>query len=229
MKENREYIAEFIGTMILVIGGCGTAILAGAKVGWLGVSLAFGLSLLVIAYAIGHVSGGHVNPAVTIGLALTGKFEKSKALGYIFAQFLGGVFGAAILYFIAMSTPSFVMSPETFAVNGFGSLSPTGVGLWGALVAELVLTALFVFVVASTTDKKFPAGFGGITVGFALALVHLVLIPVTNASVNPARSFAVAIFAGGSALSQLWLFLLVPVLGGIIGAYVFKQLETTKA
>ncbi len=229
MKENREYIAEFFGTMVLVLGGCGTAILAGSKVGWLGVGLAFGLSLLILAYAIGHISGAHVNPAVTVGLALTGKFEKSKAAGYIFAQILGGILGAAILYFIAMSTPGFVMSPQAFAVNGYGSLSPTGVGLWGALVAEIVMSGVFVFIVASTTDKKFPAGFGGIAAGFALALVHLVLIPVTNASVNPARSIAVAVFAGGTAIGQLWLFIATPIIGGLLGAYLYRYLEDTKA
>lgn len=229
MREHREYIAEFFGTMVLVLGGCGTAILAGTKVGWLGVALAFGLSLLVLAYAIGHISGAHVNPAVTVGLALTGKFEKSKAAGYIFAQVLGGILGAAILYFIAMSTPGFVMSPETFAVNGYGNLSPTGVGVWGALVAEIMMTGVFVFIVASTTDKKFPAGFGGIAAGFALTLVHLVLIPVTNASVNPARSIAVAVFAGSAAISQLWMFIVAPIIGGILGAYLYKYLEEAKA
>jgi len=225
MKENRELVAEFIGTTILVLGGCGTAILAGSKVGWLGVALAFGLSLLVIAYAIGHISGGHVNPAVTLGLAATGKFDRAKVPGYLAAQLLGGVFGAAILYFIAMSTPGFEMSAANFAVNGFGDLSPTGVGLWAALLTEIVMTAVFVFVVASTTDKKFPAGFGAIAVGFTLALVHLISIPVTNTSVNPARSIAVAIFAGGAAISQLWLFILAPIAGGVLGAYVYRVLE----
>ncbi len=226
MREYREVIAEFIGTMILVLGGCGTAILAGSHVGWLGVSLAFGFSLLVIAYAIGHISGAHVNPAVTIGLSVTGDFDRHKAPGYIVAQILGGVLGGAALYFIALSTPGFEMSAQHFAVNGFGALSPTGVGLAAAAVTEIVMTALFVFVVTSATDKKFPTSFAGLAAGLGLTLVHLISIPVTNTSVNPARSIAVAIFAGGDAMTQLWLFIVAPIIGGIAGAYLFKALRT---
>jgi len=224
MKEYRDYFAEFLGTMVLVLGGCGAAILAAPKVGVLGVALAFGLSLTVIAYAIGHISGAHVNPAVTIGLAASGRFDKSRAFGYVVAQCVGGLVAGAVLLYIASHTPDFLLEAKSFAVNGFGDLSPTGASKGAAMLIEVIMTAILVFVVSATTDKRFPAGFGGVAVGSALALIHLISIPVTNTSVNPARSIAVAMYVGGSAVSQLWVFVLVPILGGIIGALTYNLL-----
>ncbi|MEI7819093.1 MAG: aquaporin Z [bacterium] len=224
MKQYRDYLAEFLGTMVLVLGGCGTAILAAPAVGALGVALAFGLSLTVIAYSIGHISGAHVNPAVTIGLAATGRFDRKRVPGYIGAQLVGGLVGGAILLFVASHTPGFLLEAKSFAVNGFGALSPTGASRGAALMIEVVMTAIFVFAVSATTHKKFPAGFGGIAVGATLALIHLISIPVTNTSVNPARSIAVALYVGGDAIGQLWLFILAPILGGLIGAYVYHYL-----
>ncbi|MBP9827207.1 aquaporin Z [Candidatus Saccharibacteria bacterium] len=222
MKQYRDLMAELFGTMLLVLGGCGTAILAGPKIGVLGVALAFGLSLLVIAYAIGHISGGHVNPAVTIALAMTGKFDRAKVAGYIMAQIIGGLLGGAILLYIASQTPGFTLEAKTFAVNGYGALSPSGASLGAAFVIEIVMTAVLLFAVMATTHKKFPAGFGGLTVGMSLALIHMISIPVTNTSVNPARSIAVALFAGGDAVTQLWLFIIAPVIGALVGAYLYK-------
>lgn len=228
MKNIKQYSAEVIGTAILVLGGCGTAVLAANKVGVLGVALAFGLSLLIMAYVIGHISGSHINPAVTLGLASVGKFEWKKVPGYLIAQIIGGIIGGLIIYVIAVNTPGFIMSPQTFAVNGFGDLSPTGVGLAAVFFTEIVMTALLVFAVASTTDKKFAPGFGGIAVGFMLALVHMISIPVDNTSVNPARSMGVAVFAGGQAMSQLWVFFVAPIIGGILGAWIYKQIASAK-
>ncbi len=228
MKDIRAYSAEVIGTGILVMGGCGTAVLAASKVGTLGVALAFGLSLLIMAYVIGHISGAHINPAVTLGLASIGKFDWKKVPGYLVAQVLGGILGGLVIFVIATHTPGFELSAQTFAVNGFGSLSPTGVGMRTVFFTEVVMTALLVFAVASTTDKKFSAGFGGIAVGFMLALIHLISIPVDNTSVNPARSIGVAIFVGGLAVEQLWLFILAPVVGGIIGAVTYKLIADKK-
>ena len=228
MKDLKPYIAEALGTAILVLGGCGTAVLAANKVGVLGVSLAFGLSLLIMAYVIGHISGAHINPAVTIGLASIKKFDWNKVPGYITAQIIGGILGGLVIYVIATNTPGFVLSAQTFAVNGWGELSPTGVGIRTVFFTEIVMTALLVFAVASTTDKKFTPGFGGIAVGFMLTLVHMISIPVDNTSVNPARSMGVAIFVGGQATSQLWLFFVAPIIGGIIGAFAYKYISDTK-
>jgi len=224
MKDTKALVAEFFGTMFLVIGGCGTAVLAGAKVGTLGVALAFGLSLLVMAYAIGHISGCHINPAVTLAMVLQRKFPIVKAAGYMAAQVIGGVVGALVIYFIAKGAPGFDITTG-FATNGFGSASPGGFTLGAAILTELVMTALLTFVVLSTTSKKFPEGFGGIAAGLSLALIHMISIPVTNTSVNPARSIGVALLAGGLALSQLWVFILIPLVGGALGAGIYSMIE----
>ena len=224
MKQYRALIAEFVGTAILVLGGCGTAILAAPNVGVLGVALAFGLSLTVVAYTIGHISGGHVNPAVTIGLASQGKFSWKDVPGYVIAQILGGLVGGAILLYVASNTPGFELIAKNFAVNGFGNASPTGVGLRAVFLLEIVMTGLLTFVVAATADKKFPAGAGALAVGPTLALIHLISIPVSNTSVNPARSVAVALYVGGTAVSQLWVFLVAPIIGGMIGVWVYQYL-----
>jgi aquaporin Z len=225
------FLAELVGTAVLVLGGCGTAVLAtGAftdgSVGLLGVSFAFGLSLLIMAYAIGNISGCHINPAVTVGLWILGKVKASLVPVYVAGQLLGGLVGAAIIYAIATGrSDGFSATAETFAVNGWGPLSPGGFNFTAMAVAEIVLTAVLVFVVASTTHRKFSPAAGGIAVGFALVLIHLISIPVDNTSVNPARSFGVAIFAGGDALQQLWAFFVFPVIGGLLGALLWKATD----
>jgi len=201
-SKSQVFAAELVGTFVLVFGGCGAAVLAGAHIGYLGVSLAFGLSLLVMAYAIGPISGCHVNPAVSIGLALARKLPGSMLLIYIVAQLVGAIIAGGVLLVVASGTPGFNLS-QGFATNGYGAHSPGGYNLLACLVAEIVLTFFLVFTVLGTTHPKFPAGFGGIPIGFVLVVIHLVGIPVTNTSVNPARSIGVAVFQGGWALAQL--------------------------
>jgi aquaporin Z len=231
-------VAEFIGTAILVIGGPGAAIIAGKEIGLLGVSLAFGLSLLCAAYFIGSISGCHINPAVTFGLWVVGKTKSGDVPWYLGGQILGGIFGAAVIFVIASGLSGFSASDSGFASNGWGDHSPSAVtaragGLlitksgynFGAMaVTEIVLTALFVLVVVSTSRKSMPVGFTGLAVGLMLTLVHLVSIPVDNTSVNPARSLATAIFQGGWALEQLWAFFVFPLIGGIVGGFIWKVL-----
>lgn len=218
-----KYLAEFIGTFVLVLGGCGSAVLAGDHIGFLGVSFAFGLSLLVMAYAIGPISGCHINPAVTIGLLITKKMPSGDAVGYIVSQILGGIAAAALLLLIAKGHPGgYDASTAGFAANGFGEHSPTGYNLTSAFAVEVVLTFFLVFTVLAVTDVKAPVGFAGLAIGLVLVLIHLVGIPVTNTSVNPARSIGPAIFVGGWALSQLWLFIVAPVIGAIIAALTYK-------
>lgn len=216
--------AEFIGTFWLVLGGCGSAVLAAAfpslGIGFLGVSFAFGLTVLTGAYAVGHISGGHFNPAVSIGLAVGGRFPAKELVHYVVAQVLGAVLGAAVLYLIAIGKPGFEVGG--FASNGYAEHSPGGYSLLSCLVCEFVLTAMFLFVImGAATDKRAPPGFAPIPIGFALTLIHLISIPVTNTSVNPARSTGVALFAGGAALEQLWLFWFAPIAGGAVGAAVY--------
>lgn len=225
----RIAIAEFIGTMVLVLGGCGTAILAGEVVGGtLGVSIAFGLTVLCMAYAIGHISGCHINPAVTVGLWLTGKCESRLVPVYFISQFLGGLLGALVIFGIASGQRGFEVSEAaggTFASNGWDANdSPFTYGFWSMVIVEVVLTALFVAVVIGTTQKRFPLGFGGLAAGLMLALVHLISIPVDNTSVNPARSFAVAVFRGDWALTQVWAFIVFPVIGAIVAGVLWKVL-----
>ena len=222
-----RYLAEIIGTFWLVLGGCGSAVLAAAfpavGIGLLGVSLAFGLTVMTMAYAVGGVSGGHFNPAVTIGLASAGRFKWSDAPGYIIAQLVGGFLGALVLYLIATGKSDF-SAAGGFASNGYGERSPGGYSVLAGLVTEIVMTSVFIFIILRVTMKSAPAGFAPISIGLALTLIHLISIPVTNTSVNPARSFGVAVFAGAPALSQLWLFIVAPLVGAVIGAIVHKAL-----
>lgn len=221
----KRYIAELFGTFVLVFGGCGTAVLDAGHVGVLGVSIAFGLTLLTMAYAIGHVSGCHINPAVTIGLVVAKRHAASDLAGYIVAQLVGGLLAAALLYVIASGKSGYVLSPETLAANGYGTHSPDGYGIVAALATEIVLTALLLFVVIGATDKRAPTGFAGVPIGLALTLIHLIGIPVTNLSVNPARSIGPALVARGWAIEQLWLFIVAPVIGGVIGALAYRMLR----
>lgn len=222
----RKVAAEAFGTFWLVFGGCGAAVLAAGfpdlGIGFLGVALAFGLTVLTMAYAVGPISGGHFNPAVSLGLAIGGRFSWNELLPYWVAQVVGGFVAALILYLIASGQPDWV--PGGFASNGYGALSPGGYGLFSALLIEVVLTAGFVLVILGATAPRQPAGFAPIAIGLALTLIHLVAIPVTNTSVNPARSTAVAFFAETGALGQLWLFWVAPLAGAAIGALAWKTL-----
>ncbi|HOB67283.1 aquaporin Z [Ottowia sp.] len=219
-----KYLAELIGTFWLVLGGCGSAVLAAAfpqlGIGFVGVSLAFGLTVLTMAYAIGHISGCHLNPAVSFGLWAGGRFDSKDLVPYIVAQTMGAIAAAAVLYMIASGKPDFVAGG--FASNGFGDLSPGKYSMMSVLVCEVVLTAVFLFVIMGSTDSRAPAGFAPIAIGLCLTLIHLVSIPVSNTSVNPARSTGVALFASTGALSQLWLFWVAPIIGGILGAVAYK-------
>jgi len=228
--------AEFLGTFWLVLGGCGSAVLAanfgGAGnplgIGLLGVSLAFGLTVLTGAYALGHISGGHFNPAVSFGLWAGGRFAVKDLPLYIIAQVLGAILAGWVLLQIASGNPGFTIdagAPGAFATNGYGALSPGGFSMNAALLCEFVLTAVFVIVILGATDAKAPAGFAPIAIGLALTLIHLISIPVTNTSVNPARSTGVALFVGGGAISQLWLFWVAPIVGGLVGGAVHRWLS----
>ncbi|AJE22812.1 aquaporin Z [Azotobacter chroococcum] len=220
-----RYGAEFLGTFWLVLGGCGSAVLAAAfpevGIGLHGVSLAFGLTVLTMAYAIGHISGCHLNPAVSIGLWAGGRFPARDLAPYIAAQVLGGIAAGAVLYVIASGTAGFDVA-KGFASNGYGAHSPGGYSLLAALVTEVVMTLFFLLIILGATDKRAPAGFAPIAIGLALTLIHLISIPVTNTSVNPARSTGVAVFVGDWALAQLWLFWVAPIVGALIGAVVYR-------
>jgi aquaporin Z len=223
----QKLAAEFLGTFWLVLGGCGSAVLAAAfpevGIGLLGVSLAFGLTVLTGAYALGPISGGHFNPAVSVGLWAGGRFPGSQLLGYVIAQVAGGIVGAGVLYLIASGRPEFTLAAG-FASNGYAEHSPGGYSLIAALVSELVMTFMFLIVILGATHRRAPVGFAGLAIGLALTLIHLISIPVTNTSVNPARSTGPAIFVGGWALQQLWLFWLAPLLGAAIAGFVYKAL-----
>lgn len=220
-----KYLAELIGTFWLVFGGCGSAVLAAAfpelGIGFAGVALAFGLTVLTGAYALGHISGGHFNPAVSIGLWVGGRFNTKDLIPYIIAQVIGAVLAASVLYFVVSGQAGFA-GTGGFASNGFGELSPGKYSLMSALIIEVVLTAMFLMIIMGATDKRAPAGFAPIAIGLALTLIHLISIPVTNTSVNPARSTGVAFFAETAALSQLWLFWVAPIIGAVIGAVIYK-------
>lgn len=222
----KKLSAEAIGTFWLVFGGCGSAVLAagfpGLGIGFVGVALAFGLTVLTMAYAVGHISGGHFNPAVSVGLAVAGRFSWAEVVPYTIAQCIGGLIGALVLYVIASGAPDFVAGG--FASNGYGDLSPGKYGLTAAFVIEVVLTAGFLIVILGSTSKGVPNGFGPISIGLALTLIHLISIPVTNTSVNPARSLAVAFFADTAAVSQLWLFWVAPLIGGAVGGLIWITL-----
>ncbi|MEE8227794.1 MAG: aquaporin Z [Kiloniellales bacterium] len=219
--------AEFIGTFWLVFGGCGSAVLAAGfpelGIGFVGVSLAFGLSVLTMAYAVGHISGGHFNPAVTVGLWAGGRFPASDIIPYWIAQVVAAIVAAAVLYLIASGQAGFDLAGG-FASNGYGEHSPGGYPLLSALVAEIVLTVFFLIIILGSTDKRAPAGFAPIAIGLALTLIHLISIPVTNTSVNPARSTGPALFVGGWAMAQLWLFWVAPLIGGALGGLIYRRL-----
>jgi aquaporin Z len=223
---NKKLCAEAVGTFWLVFGGCGSAVLAAGfpelGIGFAGVALAFGLTVLTMAYAVGHISGGHFNPAISLGLLVAGRFDRHQLVPYWIAQFAGGFLGALVLYLIASGQPEW--TPGGFASNGYGALSPGGFGLGAALLIELVLTAGFLVVILGATSRPAPPGFAPIAIGLALTLIHLVSIPVTNTSVNPARSTAVAFFAETGALGQLWLFWVAPLAGAVLGALIWKHL-----
>ena len=221
----QKYGAEFFGTFWLVLGGCGSAVLAASfpevGIGWVGVSFAFGLTVLTMAFAIGHISGCHLNPAVTVGLWYGGRFPVNQILPYIVAQVLGAIAAGGVLYVIASGQAGFDLSGG-FASNGFGEHSPGGYSLLAAAVTEIVMTMMFLIVILGATDDRAPQGFAPIAIGLCLTLIHLISIPVTNTSVNPARSTGVAIFAGDWALAQLWLFWVAPIVGGVLGAIVYR-------
>ena len=221
----KKYVAEGFGTFWLVLGGCGSAVLAAAfpevGIGLLGVSLAFGLTVLTMAYAIGHISGCHLNPAVSVGLCVGGRFPANQLLPYIVAQVIGGTIGAGILYLIASGQTGFDVTAG-FASNGFGDHSPGGYTMMAALIAEVVMTMMFILAIMGSTDSRAPAGMAPIAIGLCLTLIHLITIPVTNTSVNPARSTAVALFAGDWAISQLWLFWVAPIVGAALGALIYN-------
>lgn len=225
----KKLIAEFIGTFWLVLGGCGSAVLAAAfpdlGIGFAGVALAFGLTVLTIAYSLGHISGAHLNPAVSIGLWAGGRFSGKELVPYIVAQVLGAVAAAGILYIIATGNGS---EAGSFASNGYGDLSPGKYSLTAALVTEVVMTAMFLLIILGATDDRAPKGFAGIAIGLGLTLIHLISIPVTNTSVNPARSTSQAIFAGSAALGQLWLFWVAPIVGAIIAGVIYKGVFAEK-
>jgi aquaporin Z len=225
---SKAYAAEAIGTFWLTFGGCGSAVIAAGfpqvGIGLLGVSLAFGLTVVTMAYAIGHVSGCHLNPAVTVGLMAGGRFPSGQVIPYVVAQVIGAIVAAGLLYAIAKGAPGFDLS-KGFATNGYGEHSPGHYDLMSALIMEVVMTMVFLFVIMGSTHGKAPAGFAPLAIGLALTLIHLVSIPVTNTSVNPARSTGPALIAGGAALSQLWAFWLAPLVGGILGGWLYRWLS----
>ncbi len=225
----RRAAAEFFGTFWLTFGGCGAAVLAAGfpalGIGFLGVSFAFGLTVLTMAYAVGHISGGHFNPAVTVGLWSAGRVASADVIPYIIAQVLGAIAAAAVLYFIASGKAGWV--PNGFAANGYGELSPGKYNLASCFVTEILATFFFLFIIIGTTSRGAAVGFAGIPIGFALTLIHLITIPVTNTSVNPARSISQAVFVGGWALSQLWLFIVAPIVGAVLASVVFRIIGTT--
>ncbi|MGL4995491.1 MAG: aquaporin Z [Deefgea sp.] len=227
---NSRLMAEFIGTFWLVLGGCGSAVLAAAfpelGIGFAGVALAFGLTVLTMAYAIGHISGCHLNPAVSLGLWVGGRFNAKDLLPYMGAQVLGGIAGAAVLYAIASGKAGFVAGG--FASNGFDALSPGGYSMIAVLICEIVMTFMFLIIILGATDKRAPAGFAPIAIGFGLTLIHLISIPVSNTSVNPARSLAAAVFAQTGALSQVWLFWVAPLIGAALAGVVYKIMACEK-
>jgi aquaporin Z len=227
----KKTAAEFFGTFWLVFGGCGSAVVAAAYpelgIGFAGVALAFGLTVVTMAYAVGHISGGHFNPAVSIGLWAGKRFQGKELLPYIVAQVLGGLFAGLVLYLIASGKAGF-STDDGFAANGYGEHSVGGYSMLSALIAEVVLTAMFLIIIMGATDKKAPAGFAPLAIGLALTLIHLISIPIDQTSVNPARSTGVALFAGGWAIEQLWLFWLAPIVGGIIGAVIYNFFGKTE-
>jgi aquaporin Z len=224
MNDTRSLLAETFGTFWLVLGGCGTAVLAGSGVGTLGISLAFGLTVLTMAYAVGHVSGGHFNPAVTVGLWAGGRFPTNRILPYVVSQLVGAIAAAFVLYWIAKGMPGWALDAGKLASNGVAEHSPGKYSVAAGFVTEVIMTAFFLIVIMGSTHSKAPAGFAPIAIGLALVLIHLISIPVTNTSVNPARSTGPALVEGGVALSQLWLFWVAPLIGGALGGLAYREL-----
>lgn len=218
----KKYSAEFIGTLVLVLIGCGSAVIAGKFIGFYGIAFAFGLTVLAMVYAIGSISGCHINPAITIAMWVAGKIKGKDTIFYIIAQCIGAIAGAGILWAIASGNPDFSLSANGLGQNGFGAHSPAGYSLAACFIAEVVLMAVFLFVIFGATHEKAPKGFAGIAIGLSLVLIHLVGIPITGTSVNPARSLGPAVFVGGDALSQVWLFIVAPIIGGIISAVIWR-------
>jgi aquaporin Z len=230
MNTMKKLVAEFIGTLWLVLGGCGSAVLAASfpelGIGFVGVAIAFGLTVLTMVYAIGHISGCHLNPAVSIGLWIGGRFSGKEVIPYMLAQVLGGIAGAGILYLIASGKSGFELG--SFAANGYGEHSPGGYSMLAGLVSEFVMTFMFLIIILGATHPKAPSGLAGIAIGLGLTLIHLISIPVTNTSVNPARSTSQAVFVGDWALGQLWLFWVAPILGALVAGLVYKALAPEK-
>lgn len=232
----KRYGAEFLGTFWLVLGGCGSAVLAAnfggdgnpLGIGFIGVALAFGLTLLTMAFAIGHISGAHLNPAVSIGLWAGGRFPARELLPYIVAQVVGGIAAAGVLYLIASGQSGFDISTNGFAANGFGEHSPGGYAMGAAMVSEIVMTAFFLIIILGATSRRAPQGLAPIAIGLGLTLIHLISIPVTNTSVNPARSTAVAVYVGDWAVAQLWLFWVAPIIGAVVGAMAYKFIGSSE-
>lgn len=224
---SKKTVAELIGTYWLVLGGCGAAVFAGSQIGHAGIALAFGLTVLTMAYAVGHISGGHFNPAVSCGLWAAGKFDKKELLPYIVAQVIGAVLAAFTLWAVQAGQPSLLPKALSFAANGFGELSPGGYNIWACALVEIVLTAIFLIVICGSTDKRAPSGFAPIAIGLCLTLIHLVGIPVTNLSVNPARSlgpaFVQAIAKNSDAIAQVWFFLVMPTIGAVIAGIIYRK------
>lgn len=228
MELSRKLGAEFFGTFWLVLGGTGTAVLAGSGVGTLGISLAFGLTVLTMVYAVGSISGGHFNPAVSFGLWAGGRFSGKDLFPYIVAQVIGAIAASGVLYLIVSGKTGFVLGEGSLASNGYGEHSPDGYSYMSGLIVEVVMTFMFLFIILGATHKKAPKGFAGIAIGLALTLIHLISIPVTNTSVNPARSTGPALFEGGIALGQLWFFWVMPIIGALLAGFVFKWFEGKK-
>lgn len=228
MEDMKKYLAEMMGTFCLVLIGCGSAAIAGEYIGFVGISFAFGLTVLVMVYTIGHISGCHINPAITISMLVAKKIKSKDAVGYIIFQFVGAVVAAGVIYLILSGETGFSNTALNLGQNGYGSLSPGGFSMMACFVAEVVLTGIFLFVIFGSTSDKAPKGFAGLSIGFSLVLIHLIGIPITGTSVNPARSFGPAVLVGGEALSQLWLFIVAPIIGGIIAAVAWKYIFEEK-
>jgi aquaporin Z len=224
MSDTQKYIAELIGTFVLVFFGCGSAVVAGKSIGFLGISLAFGIAVLVMVYAIGAISGCHINPAITIAMLVNGKISGKDAGMYIIAQCIGAVIASVLLLAIMTGNPAYNIATGGLGQNGFGAASPGGFSMVSGLIAEVILTFIFLMVIFGATSKAAPAGFAGIAIGLSLTTVHLVGIPITGTSVNPARSLGPALVVGGTALSQLWLFIIAPIIGAVLAAFVWKYL-----
>jgi aquaporin Z len=224
MSDTQKYLAELIGTFVLVFIGCGSAVVAGKEVGFLGISLAFGIAVLVMVYAIGSVSGCHINPAITIAMLVNGKINGRDAGVYIICQCIGAILASVLLFAIMTGLPGYNIATNGLGQNGYGIASPGGFPLMSALIAEVILTFIFLMVIFGATSKAAPAGFAGIAIGLSLAMIHIVGIPITGTSVNPARSIGPALIVGGTALSQLWLFIVAPIIGAVLAAFVWKYL-----